>query len=258
MRSSLPRMQSHLRTILAAFGPEIARQPPLHYPPTPKDDRIAYLKLVVRLAATRYNVPLDRVHVRFTNEQFDREAGRIRQTGRGTFIDVMSQYRDHDAMLTVIVAHEMAHYALANRRIWIDDKQENEELTDTLAVLVGFGPLMIDAYHREFSGVQGQTLYTSIFGLGYLHPTAVAYFTLVQCVLAGLDPRGQIDVRSPWFHEPMSTLQSARATRSNGDSYCYLCGHDMPNPGSGTRQLVSCKLCRVIQRVETVVSRPVA
>jgi hypothetical protein len=249
LRQEINDLRRYVRTLLKVFGSDLARQPPVHFPPMHDEDRLAYLKVVIRLAARRYGVPLERLHVRFKRKRTGGEAGRISIQGKDSYVEITDQYKETDQALTVIAAHEMAHYALVRHNTSFDDQEDNEKLTDSLSIMAGFGPLMLDVYHSEFSGVQGEFLRTSAFSLGYLHPLAVAYLTLVQLTIAGEDPKDHVDVSSPWYRHATVIFNNQRTAASNTPrAECYLCGEPLPAPAPGTRGLSACVVCKVIQR----------
>lgn len=248
LRAMRPRLEKHSRLILQTFGPSMVRHPPIHFPALTDDDRIEYLKGAVRLAARRFGVKLERVFVRFTDAKNARHAGSIRMTNHGWFVDVQHRYRDDDEALTMIAAHEMAHYALLSHQVRVPDLDEEEEVTDTLVVLAGFGPLMLRVYHREFSGIVGDRLQSWVSGLGYLHPSAVAYLSMLQVEVAGLDPTNALDWRSPWYLEPVELRDELRKRVADRDgSACHVCGGSLCSPDPGCKSWVRCDLCEVMQ-----------
>jgi hypothetical protein len=245
LQANREQLRRYVRLLLQAFGPGLARNAPIRAPLPTEDDRSAYLKESIRIAARRYNVSLDRLHVRFTPRQLGREAGSIHRRPEGFFVDILERYKEQDLALTVIAAHEIAHYAMAQRGVELPDPYENELLTDTLVVLAGYGPLMLQVYHSEYSVQTADVASTTTIGMGYLHPVAVAYLTVMQLELAGLRPAEHLNVVDPWYAAAIS-MGSQRLPHSQA---CNICGNNLDTPDAGTMWLTRCGLCHTVQRV---------
>jgi len=89
-------------------------------------------------------------------------------------IRVDNTARGDDDVLTANVAHELAHVALKQHGIWLDNKSDNELLTEAAAILAGFGPLMrstafFERRHFLLGGPQEVTSGTR----GYLHEESI-------------------------------------------------------------------------------------
>ncbi len=254
LRNSLPDLRGYTNTLVTNFGSDLLRCAPIVYPALTDDDRISYAKGIVRVASKRYGVQLGgKLGIRFAQKPVGREAGSLRQVGDRFFLDVLEQYRDNDVALHAIIAHEMAHFALAEKNLRLADKQKNEELTDALTVLAGFGPIVLQAYYTEINVRNERSEGYAIFGLGYLHPSALAYLTLVQAEMAGLRANLEETFRSPWMTEPRAlwqellgqpgSMQDATITPT-----CLICGDSLSSPDPGTNQMATCQVCRYTQR----------
>ena len=83
---------------------------------------------------------------------------------------------ESDEGLVAVVAHEVSHVALKSRGVRLADSTRNELLTETAAVLAGFGPLMRDAAYEEHwrTKVGGRAM-MSIRQQGYLHQRTIEY-----------------------------------------------------------------------------------
>jgi hypothetical protein len=153
--------------------------------------------------------------------------------------------------LVLIAGHEVAHHALHQHGVSTGDPADDEELTDILVVLAGFGPLMLDVYHQEFSGYMEDGIRVWMSGMGYLHPTAIAYLSLLQTEIAGLEPSESLEWGSPWYIEPWAEREEARArsvSRAGPHDHCHICGEELPPVDPGTNGLTRCTLCEVVQR----------
>lgn len=91
-------------------------------------------------------------------------AGIYNETGilYGKIDIIINPHYDAD-MIIAIACHECAHNFLLKRKIKLEDKPENEKLTDIAAVYMGFGSYMIKGY----SNIKSK--------LGYLHNDEMYY-----------------------------------------------------------------------------------
>lgn len=249
LRAHRPLLESHIRLVLGGFGPAIARHPPVHFPPPPHEDRMKYVKSAIRLAGRRYGTGSSEVFVRFRERGSSEAAGSVRVTPNGSFIDISNSYADSDDAVVLIAAHELAHHALHTRNVTTGSPEQDEELTDTLVVLAGYGPLMLRVYHQEFSTKVKDGIRLWISTLGYLHPTAIAYLSLIQTELAGLEPSTSLEWTNAWYVEPYRERERTRPSPTDGpQEQCHLCGSVLPTADPGTNGLTRCELCEVIQR----------
>ncbi|HYN80040.1 MAG TPA: hypothetical protein VES88_00945 [Gemmatimonadaceae bacterium] len=252
LKHFVPDLQGYTKELITNFGSDFLRCAPIVYPALTSDDRISYAKGIVRIAARRYGVQIQNLGIRFARKSVGREAGSLRQVGDRFFLDVLELYKDNDVALHAIIAHEMAHFALAKKSLRIEDKQKNEELTDALTVLAGFGPIVLQAYYTEINVQNERVEACAIFGLGYLHPSALAYLTLIQAEVSGV--RGKLDEKfdSPWMTEPRVLWQQLserqRSTENaSGLTACLICSELLAPPDPGTSQMTTCRLCRYTQ-----------
>lgn len=92
---------------------------------------------------------------------FDNEAKKIR---------VPFFYAGKQYAVGTILAHEISHVFLFNKRIWLSDTNQNEMLTDLTAIFIGLGKLMINGLF-----VDANELKREGHVLGYLTPDLVVY-----------------------------------------------------------------------------------
>jgi hypothetical protein len=76
-------------------------------------------------------------------------------------------------------------------------------------VMAGLGPLMLRVSYREGLSGSGDRATWTVRRTGSLNPVAIAYLTLVQAELAGVDPESRKSLVGNWL-EP---AWSARAGR---------------------------------------------
>lgn len=60
-----------------------------------------------------------------------------------------TKYFSEPCILGAILAHEITHHVLYERRLLYKDKDENEKLTDIAAVFFGLGKLLLNGYSKE-------------------------------------------------------------------------------------------------------------
>jgi len=173
-------LQKYVREASIAIPREVRQQPPISKLPASSSDRTGYVKQLVQWAVARYRMPMPKMKVRFSQIKVE-HAGSVRRTDDGAWaIDIDASYKDDDLCLALIVAHEVAHVALGQRRIRLPIEVQNEELTDTTTVLAGFGPIYQLGSFREdvihdVSGVR-----VNVARLGYLSPPALVYLSALQ------------------------------------------------------------------------------
>ncbi|MFI5547607.1 hypothetical protein ACIA6E_27940 [Streptomyces sp. NPDC051815] len=117
------------------------------------------------------------------------------------FVEVNDRFRTHRRDLAAALSHEVAHVLLHRLGLEFPDTADNEILTDTAAVYLGAGWLLLDAYREDALTHQK---------FGYLTPEEFGYVLAKRAALFGEDP-------SPWFTSPRAyeayTAGSALAAR---------------------------------------------
>jgi hypothetical protein len=78
------------------------------------------------------------------------------------FVTLSPRFRQDVRDTAAVLAHEVMHVFLHRNKVWWDDQDRNEILTDTATVYLGTGWLMLNAYRA------GQSL-------GYLSPAELGY-----------------------------------------------------------------------------------
>jgi hypothetical protein len=81
------------------------------------------------------------------------------------FITLSPRFRQDPRDTAAVLAHEVMHVFLYRNRVWWDDQDRNEILTDTATVYLGTGWLMLNAYRVERTRQS----------LGYLSPAELGY-----------------------------------------------------------------------------------
>lgn len=125
------------------------------------------------------------------------------------FVEVDDRFRVHRRDLAAALAHEAAHVLLHRLGLRFPTTADDEVLTDTAAVLLGAGWLLLDAYREDALTHQK---------LGYLTPEEFGYVLARRARLFGEDP-------SPGSPAPGPTRPTYAAARSPTGSGA---GHPWP------------------------------
>lgn len=95
------------------------------------------------------------------------------------FVEVSDRFRTHRRDLAAALSHEVAHVLLHRLDLRFPGTEENEILTDTAAVYLGAGWLLLDAYREDALTHQK---------FGYLTPEEFGYVLAKRAALFGEDP----------------------------------------------------------------------
>jgi hypothetical protein len=202
------RLDRFAGSIVRAFrDPAIARQAPLDRLPFVADSRRDFLERTATLVSSRLGVRLTAVKVRFARLD-GRTAGRVRIVNDTATVEVADRHRDDDEEILVILAHEFAHIVLETTGSGMSAAEaDNEDLADATVVMAGLGPLLLRASYREGLSTSGRKATWNVRRTGSLHPVAIAYLTLVQAEMAGLDPESRRSLIGGWT-EPAWTVRA--------------------------------------------------
>jgi len=197
--------------------------------PHPQEMRVAYAKELVRIAARQYEVPLPRIAIRFS-DLGGSAAGTIRSDGRTWFVDLCATNMHDDERMLSIVAHEMAHYVLTSKGIWLQPLQRNEELTDTVAALAGFGDVMTKAKKRTWDIENGLITRRVENNIGYLPIEDLRTLVRARRMLQREEPK------SRWAKTSPGSIVR-----------CWFCGRQLRVPEVSSRIRISCPSCTAAQ-----------
>jgi hypothetical protein len=189
-----PRLAQYAEQVSATFGAALFAHPAVDAPLVANRNPTDFVRETVALTASRFAIQLPEIEARFVSVvprgapavvvwdgEWDvkREGTvfRIRRRADASpnwRILIQERHRYNDKLLTVIVAHEVAHIALLSRGVRLPLLRDNEELTDAAAVLAGFGPLMrqVSFEQSQHECVNGQWS-VSASRVGYLHRRAI-------------------------------------------------------------------------------------
>lgn len=195
--------------------------------------RLGYAKELVRFAARQYHLSLPRVAIRFS--RLEGSAGRIRRAPDCWHVDIHEDYEKHPDQLLAIIAHELAHVVLEENGVRLEPLLKNEELTDTLAVMAGFGPVM----DRGSQFVREEYLVIAVrrttTKLGYLSQDEIFAISGIRRRIAKRKP---VSRWAPVYLERTSSLR------------CWACGVRSKLPKREGSARLKCTVCSIEQRVQ--------
>lgn len=212
LEAQRPRLDGFARTCVRAFGdPAIARQEPIGRLPFVAHDRREFLERTAAFAAERFGVRLAGLTVKFSRLPKD-TAGRVKLAGGRASVEVADRHRDDDEAILAVVAHEFAHLVLDSPGSGVSAADaDDEDLADAAVVMAGMGPLLLRAAYREGLSVSaGGKAEWSVRRTGSLHPVGIAYLTLVQGEMAGLDEDARRALIGMWLEPAWTTRARAR------------------------------------------------
>lgn len=96
------------------------------------------------------------------------------ENGRAHFGLRVSEFRDPE-LAGGVLAHEVAHAWRAHHRLVVEDRDEEELLTDVTTIILGFGILATNNTDRYRSSGDSRSTSWSFSSVGYLPPQAMAY-----------------------------------------------------------------------------------
>lgn len=146
----------------------------------PVDDAVlAVQTLARRIAAAVYRLDIGLVVVTFVEKL--EAAGRVELGGPGQrdfFVELRSEFRTQPRVISAILGHEVAHIFLHRHGLHPESGLAAEILTDTTAVLYGFGAVMADTFkiseqHEQL--IDAVRVTTTVNQMGYLTPDEIGY-----------------------------------------------------------------------------------
>jgi hypothetical protein len=176
-----------VRDALGALVPAMRRgrlpPPPKHawegHRGFPLNDAVVAVQTLARRIAEVYRLDIGVVVVTFVEKL--EAAGRVELGGPGQrdfFVELRGEYRNQPRVISAILAHEVAHIFLHRNGLHPAPGLAAEILTDTTAVLYGFGAVMADTFkvseHHE-QLVDAVRITTTVNQMGYLTPDEIGY-----------------------------------------------------------------------------------
>ena len=155
-----------------------------------RDDVIGTQRLAKRIAA-HYRLPVTTVIVTFCSSL--EPPGRVELSRSNEFfVELQSQYRSSPKAIAAILAHEVAHIFLHRCGVGFSDEFENEVLTDTAAVYIGFGPTILNAVSAT-SHLSNNEIQTRTRHFGYLSLDEFGYILAKRDGVYAADSTSKVD-----------------------------------------------------------------
>jgi len=239
-------LKEYIRLGAQALGPDVLGAPPLssitnkwiddtrlNFNGSKAENRLEYVKWLSIKCASCFGIEMPKVEIRFCTLN-THEAGRVLFKAGIWLIEIDQKHFWNDLSVTAIVAHEIAHVLLGLRGIQRSSKLDNEELTDCVAVLAGFGQVLQEAYLQR--SINPFALMFGIISiktkrLGYLTPKEIEYISWLK-----------ISIEK---NLPVKRLCPIDTTSEYVD--CLACGSKLRLPRRHGHWIVKCTICKMPQ-----------
>lgn len=211
--------------------PEVLEAP--RWPHT--SNALSWSKEFAQFASFRYGLPLPRFSIAFA--PLAGHAGHVVDQLHHCNITIDSQFQTDTVVLAHVLAHELAHLLLNRAGIRLAEDEANELLTDSVAVLAGFGPIMIagkerSKTHWHLSGVTiSKTVSTT--RVGYLAEAEIAWL---------MNVRRHLGTGFPWPRRSVNRRRRESCT-------CPVCGTKLLLPDLDATIDLRCPECTLRQRI---------
>lgn len=230
------QLKKYIRISAKALGADVLLAPPLStsmlgYP------EIHSLTSLAQFSAKQFGVGNPQLSIKF-NALVDGQAGHTFMNYGTWYIEINNSYHRKGLSVTAIVAHEMAHVALGIRGVRIELPAANEELTDTVAILAGYGHFLSAACSQQ--KVNPLFLIIGIISIknkkiGYLTKSEVDYIAKIKNLITGQKPIARW--RSVDFNEEPFVL-------------CYGCLAKLRTLKKSGTFVLRCPICQLRQRIK--------
>ena len=186
------QIEELIRIAQAALGPDVLRAPEFDVVTLRGNTPTERLLDALGLAITRFGMTEETIAAVFSTdvpagaaaivtsehplEAVARRDGVILRRGDRPVrwrIHVVPSLAASEPALVAVLGHEVAHIALKSRGVSLDDRAKNELLTETAAVLAGFGPLMHEAAYAERWEARLGGDDVTVVSQGYLHQRTI-------------------------------------------------------------------------------------
>jgi hypothetical protein len=149
------------------------------------DPLIGAQYLAKRIGA-HYRLPVTTVIVSFSSSLKPPGQVELSQSNE-FFVELQSKFKEAPEAVAAILAHEVAHIFLHRCGVRFQDAFENEVLTDTTAVYVGFGPVIMNAATQSKVNLSSNVVQTRTNYFGYLTLEEFGYIQAKRDDVVGLD-----------------------------------------------------------------------
>lgn len=195
-------------------------------------DASSWSREFARFASMRYGLPLPLLSVEFHPLDAGR-AGEVEDRGDSCVIVIDPRFQWDIEVLGHVLAHEVAHLLLHRMGVSLEAESDDERLTDAVAVLAGFGPLMLAG--------KGRSKETGVAGGVQTHTTAIGYLTAKE-IRWLMRVREHIADSRPWLRRSVNR-------RRRHTIECPVCATQSRLPNLEATIDLTCPACLVRQRI---------
>lgn len=161
-----------------------------------RTDPIIGTQHLARRIAGHYRLPVTTVIVSYSSSLLPPGRVELSQSNE-FFVELQSQYSGDPKPVAAILAHEVAHILLYRCGVRFPDQFENEVLTDTTAVYLGFGPTILNAATETKNYLPNKVVQTRTHHFGYLSLDEFGYIQAKRDDLFGRNSDTSIDPGLP-------------------------------------------------------------
>ena len=199
------------------------------------DEGMEFVKKLTLAVGKHYKLEMPRLKVKYSWLD-NREAAHVFMRYGVWYIEVDDRYYADDIRLMVIIAHEMSHVVLGLKKITLEPTLRNEELTDAVAVLAGFGNIFHEVcFTRErVEFDRSDVTLVKTRTLGYLKREDIEFLLAVKAkITAEYSMRRRGSIRSD----------------DSGNLSCFACSAEIRVPAGQGIYRVKCSICGDLQIV---------
>lgn len=139
--------------------------------------RLPYVIDIVRFCLNQYKIDYDeKIKINFFKMDSG-NPGSITKKNGTWYIKLDIKFINDDAALLYIISHEMAHYSLLKKNISLEPAIRNEELTDALVILAGFGQAQLMCKQKNSTDHKGNKRTVS---MGYLSEQDIVFLMNIK------------------------------------------------------------------------------
>ena len=222
MREPHLRELDHLwRFVRAEFG-HLLRLEPVDASLALPNDLQSAATACVEIASKQFGFPTKSMQLMI--EDTHEWAAEIRIAHGRVTLAISREFGLSPRSVLALVAHEVGHCVMESRGIRRATMIANEECADAVAILAGFGFVMMTGYYIRHQRDDGQIRSVR---LGYLHPAAVAYLTLLRNPETALMIEHSGDM-SFWMEVALDACRSLEVYASGPAAQCPMAIDGMP------------------------------
>ena len=192
-----------------------------------------FVKKLILAVGKHYELEMPRLKVKYSWLD-DGKAAHVFTLNGVWYIEVDDRYYADDIRLMVIIAHEMSHVVLGLKKITLEPTLRNEELTDAVAVLAGFGKIFHEACFTKERVESATLVKTRTSTMGYLKREDIQFLLAVKANITA--------------EYSMRRWGSIRPDDS-GNLSCFACGAEIRVPAGQGIYRVKCSICGDLQIV---------